>query len=134
MGYQDFRKGEQDAFNELQNKYQPSKYCPTARQLKEEIAIINADLSKKAIGSDYWSGYYRMWKNRADDINAFYRFGDCDNYFAKKKLEVVGEVIEKESVKYEEIVSAQTSKQNKIVLFIGASIMIVGTIIILRKK
>lgn len=134
MSYTDFIRGKNDATAELRTKFQITKHCPTARENKEKLAIINLDLSKKALGSDYWSGYYGVYKKRKQDIDAYYNFGDCENYFNRKKLEAVGKVVEAESEKYEDIVSAQTSKQNKIVLFVGTAIMLVGLVIILKKK
>jgi hypothetical protein len=134
MGYNDFIRGKNDATSELYTKYRATKSCETARQNKEELAIIVADLSKKALGSDYWSGYYQAYKKRKEDVDAYYNFGDCQNYFDRKKLKEVGKIVDTESKKYEEIVSAQTSKQNKTVLFVGTAIMLVGLVIILKKK
>lgn len=134
MGYSDFIKGKEKATSELRTKYVATKSCETARKYKEELAVIVPDLSKKAIGSDYWSGYYQVYKKRKEDVDAYYNFGDCQNYFDRKKLKEVGEIVETESKKYEEIVSEQTSKQNKTVLFVGTAIMLVGLVIILKKK
>ena len=134
MGYNDFIRGKNDATSELYTKYKATKVCETARKNKEELAVIVPDLSKKAIGSDYWSGYYQAYKKRKEDVDAYYNFGDCQNYFDRKKLKEVGEIVDTESKKYEEIVSAQTSKQNKTVLFVGTAIMLVGLVIILKKK
>lgn len=129
-----FYRGEQKATQELYTKYKATKSCETARKNKEELAVIIADLSKKALGSDYWSGYYNVYKKRKQDVDAYYNFGDCKNYFERKKLKEVEKVIKDESEKYEDIVSAQTSKQNKIVLFVGTAIMLVGLVIILKRK
>lgn len=134
MGYSDFIRGENDANKVLQTKYKPTKNCETAKRNKEELAVVIPDLSKKAIGSDYWSGYLKAYKKRKEDVDAYYNFGDCQNYFDRKKVEEVGKIIDTESKKYEEIVSAQTSKQNKTVLFVGTAIMLVGLVIILKKK
>ena len=134
MGYSDYIRGRQKATQELYTKYKATKSCETARKNKEELAIVVADLSKKALGSDYWNGYYGVYNKRLGDVKAYYNFGDCENYFNRKKLKEVGEVVEAESEKYEEIVSAQTTKQNKIVLFVGTAIMLVGLVIILKKK
>ena len=49
------------------------------------------------------------------------------------QLDALLEKLDKEGADYEKIVTAQTQKQNKIVLFIGASIMLVGFIIIIKK-
>ncbi|MBW2998675.1 hypothetical protein KY321_04005 [Candidatus Woesearchaeota archaeon] len=134
MSYRDYINGKNKATQELRTRYKPTKACETARKNKEELAIVVADLSKKALGSDYWSGYYQIYKKRKQDVDAYYNFGDCENYFNRKKLKEVGKVVEAESEKYEEIVSAQTTKQNKIVLFVGTAIMLVGLVIILKKK
>lgn len=134
MGYYDAIKGKNDATSELYTKYRATKSCETARQNKEQLAIIVADLSKKALGSDYWSGYYQVYKKRKQDVDAYYTFGDCENYFNRKKLKEVEKVVVEDSEEYEKIVSAQTSKQNKIVLFVGTAIMLVGLVIVLKRK
>lgn len=134
MGYYDYIKGKNQATQELYTKYKPTKACETARKNKEELAIIVADYSKKALGSDWSRGYYDVYKKRKQDVDAYYNFGDCENYFNRKKLKEVGKVVDEESKKYEEIVSAQTTKQNKIVLFVGTAIMLVGLVIVLKRK
>jgi hypothetical protein len=96
------------------------------------MLLVN-EASKKAINNSYWKGYHYILNKGYGEVLAYYNFGDCGNYFERRNTEKLNTIISKEGADYEKIVTAQTQKQNKIVLFIGASIMLVGFIIIIKK-
>ena len=128
-----FVKGRTVAKQELINRYKPTKFCSEAKKNIEQLRVLVEDFSKKGISDNFFSGVAYEYKARLEECIAYYNFGDCDNYFAKKKLEVVSDIINKESIEAQSLVSKQTEKQNKVVLFIGASIMLVGLFIIVKK-
>jgi len=132
MSNSDYYRGRRDAEAVLRD-YKPTKVCPTAKKNKETLSLLVNEASKKAINNSYWNGYYYILKKGYGEVLAYYNFGDCDNYFERRKTEKLNTIISKEGADYEKIVTAQTQKQNKIVLFIGASIMLVGFVIIIKK-
>jgi hypothetical protein len=135
MGYYDVGRGRGDAFAFLRTgKYEVTKDCPTALRNKEELDVVISDTTKKALGSDYWSGYNSVLKERRGEVLAYYRFGKCDDYFNRKKSQDLGKIVDRESQIYEDLISAQTKKQNTIVLGIGAIVILIGTILIFKKK
>lgn len=129
-----YYKGKDTARNFLRTRFRATKACRTAKKNRDELEAIVSDLSKKAIGSSYWKGEYDVYKQRLQDVRAYYNFGDCDNYFNRFKVDELGKIVDRESSEYQELVDAQTKKQNKIVLVIGGLVMAVGTIIILKRK
>jgi hypothetical protein len=135
MGYYDTGRGRGDAFALLRTgKYATTKHCPTALATKEELDFVIADTTKKGLGSDYWNGYNSVLKERRGEVMAYYRFGKCDDYFNRQKTQDLGKIVDRESEEYEKLISAQTKKQNMIVLGIGAMVIAIGTIFIFKKK
>ena len=132
MSNSDYYRGRREAEVVLRD-FRPTKICPTAKKNKETLSIIVNEASKKAINSSYWKGYHYILKKGYGEVLAYYNFGDCTNYFERRNTEKLNKIISEEGADYEKIVTAQTQKQNKIVLFIGASIMLVGFIIIIKK-
>jgi len=135
MGYYDVGRGRGDAFAFLRTgKYEVTKDCPKALRNKEELDVVISDTTKKALGSDYWSGYNSVLKERRGEVQAYYRFGKCDDYFNRKKSQDLGKIVDRESEKYEDLISAQTKKQNTIVLGIGVIVILIGTLLIFKRK
>ena len=76
-----YYKGKDTARNFLRTRFIATKSCREAKKNRDELEAIVSDLSKKAIGSSYWKGEYDVYKQRLQDVRAYYNFGDCDNYF-----------------------------------------------------
>ncbi len=129
-----YYKGKDTARNFLSTRFKATKSCRTAKKNRDELEAIVSDLSKKAISSSYWKGEYEVYKQRLQDVTAYYNFGDCDNYYNRFKVDEIGKIVDRESVEYQDLVDAQTKKQNQIVLAIGGLVMAVGTLIILKRK
>ena len=110
-----YYKGKDTARNFLRTRFRATKSCRTAKQNRDELEAIVSDLSKKAIGSSYSKGEYDVYKQRLQDVSAYYNFGDCDNYFNRFKVDELGKIVDRESSEYQDLVDAQTKKQNKIV-------------------
>jgi hypothetical protein len=58
----------------------------------------------------------------------------CQNLFKSQKIEELSAIISEESKKFETDVSSQTTKANKLVLYIGGGAILLGFIIILVKE
>ena len=134
MSYSSYLKGKAQANQDLRNKYLATKSCPDALKNRDELQFVVSDLTKKAINSDYWRGYSDVFAKRLGDVRAYYNFGDCDNYFNRYKVDKLGKIVDKKNTKAQELINAQTKKQNRLVLFVGFAVMLVGTIIILKRK
>lgn len=134
MGYYDFGKGKRGAIKFLEEEgYKTTKVCPTALLNKEKLTAIISNTTKKALDSDYWSGYNYILKERLGEISAYYGFGECDEYFERKKIQDLNKIVDRESEDYEDLITAQTKKQNTIVMLIGAGVVAIGTLIIFKK-
>jgi len=134
MSYTSYLKGKAQANQDLRNKYVATKTCPEALKNRDELQFVVADLQKKAINSDYWRGYADAHTQRLGDVRAYYNFGDCDNYFNRYKVDKLGKIVDKKNTKAQDLINAETKKQNRLVLFVGLAVMLVGTLIILKRK
>jgi len=101
----------------------------------EALMVKRAEKRNQALefGSQTASDWAEAYDRLIGEHQAKWRFADCDRRLEIKRIDALNDIIESEAREYEVKVKKQTEKANRTVIFIGASIMMVGLFIILKR-
>ena len=123
--------------NYYDQKYPWSSYgtCESIKQNVDILTIEYKEASKKAIGGS------KSDKARAEIVEKVLRreegkfsVQNCENLLGKKEFEsVIKPIYDELTQEYLQTATEDTQKRNKLTMGIGAAIMVVGLILIVKK-
>lgn len=127
------QKGERDAKAVLKNKFLPTTDCELAKKHLSQLSVKIEELATKSISSKYHAGSLTIYDNRYKAVESKYNQNNCDLFISNKKADLVRDIVDRENLEAESVVGAQTKKQNTIIIGVGATIMLIGLLVIIKK-